>query len=74
MKKLECWKQEVKFNWLIRKGLATSHGTLFPVCHLSLRIRLEAEPEYQEMITDEIEDAMKLHELVKKNIPNQLVW
>ena len=75
VKKLEYWQQEeyqtlkegcVKFNRLIRKNLATVHGTLFFVCHLSLTTRLKAEPVYQEMITDKIEDAMKLHELVRK--------
>ena len=75
VKKLESWKQEeyqtlkedyVKFNLLCRKDLATVCVTLFSTCHLRLRTRFEEESEYQEMITDEIEDAMKLHEIVRK--------
>ena len=55
---LNYWEQEVctqikenfkNFSIAIRQMLSSMHGTLYSICELSLRNRLEAQPEYQEM-------------------------
>ena len=50
----------------MRQRLSTVYGTLHSICGLSLRNRLETEPEHQEMVKSKRYCAMKLLNLVKK--------
>ena len=47
--------------------LSAAHGELHSHCNLSLRNRLENEPEYQVMKAKNRFDAVKLHKLIHKN-------
>ena len=73
---LKYWEQEEytqakedyqKFSRLVRQSLSTVYGTLMSVCDISLRSRLESEPEYQVMVQSNRYCAMKLYSLVKRN-------
>ena len=72
---LKCWEQELhtqtkenhnKFSVVMRQRLSTVYGTLHSICGLSLRNRLETEPEYLEMVKAKRYCSMKLLDLVKK--------
>ena len=56
---LKYWEQELytqtkenhnKFSVVIRQCFSSVYGTLYSICELSLRNRMEAEPEYQDMV------------------------
>ena len=51
----------------IRHRLSNAHGMLCSICEVSLRGRLEAEPEHQLMDKSKRNFAVKLHNLVRKN-------
>ena len=72
---LEFWEQEEceetkedyqKFSRIIRKDLAAVCGILDSMCHISLRSRLEAEPKYQKMISNNLFSTITLFKLVRK--------
>ena len=73
---LKFWEQEQytlakenynKYSMVVRQRLSSVYGTLFPLCEVSLRSRLEAEPECQKMVKTKRYCAMKLYELARKN-------
>ena len=73
--KLEFWEQEEyqetkedyqKFSHIIRKDLVVVYGILETLCYISLRSWLEAEPEYERMMKDNLFNTITLHKLVQK--------
>jgi len=72
---LDFWQQEEytatkddyqKFSRVIRTNLSSAYGDLFSICDVTLRNRLEAEPEYMGMVEDGGYNVMILHKLVRK--------
>ena len=75
MKTLNFWQQEEylaakgdyqKISRVIRTNLSSAYGDLFSLCDVTLRNRLEAEPDYQEMVEDGGCNVVILHKLVRK--------
>ena len=55
-----------KHSVAIHQRSSAAHGALHSICDLSLRNKLEAEPEYQDIVKDKQCCAMKLLGLVQK--------
>ena len=76
LEKLEHWEQKpcayakydfIKFSREIQKDLSIARDLLNTTRHAILSNRLEAEPEFQLIVTTKTHGAIKLHQLVKKS-------